>query len=157
MWQLAQWCCTSGTWTNQSNTEIKKIWELLITCSLSFKILSKAAGGILGTDATVSAMNLPILLSGAARPSWEENDIRYKAKSRGRTKDTRWVFFVSDHNIINIFVDVIDQSTQSVHWNFHYFQIIGKFVHHRWLQNVNCQQTIMHIKFSEVCRVQIIW
>lgn len=63
---------------NSNQRSIKEnAWELLITCSLSFTSLSKAAGGILGMDATVSAINLPILLSGEVRPSWEENEVRY--------------------------------------------------------------------------------
>lgn len=41
-----------------------------LTCKLSFTSLSKAAGDILGMEATVSDMNLPMLLSGATCPSW---------------------------------------------------------------------------------------
>jgi hypothetical protein len=36
---------------------------------LSLKSLSKAAGDNFGIEATESVMNLPILLSGATRPS----------------------------------------------------------------------------------------
>lgn len=40
------------------------------TWTLSLKSLSKASAEILGTDAIVSARNLPIELSGSIRPSW---------------------------------------------------------------------------------------
>jgi hypothetical protein len=41
----------------------------LVTCRLSFTSLSKAGGDNLGSDDTVSDINLPMLLSGATRPS----------------------------------------------------------------------------------------
>lgn len=41
-----------------------------LTWILSLKSLSKAAGDNFGIEATASEMNLPILLSGATRPSY---------------------------------------------------------------------------------------
>lgn len=43
-----------------------------ITWSLSLKSLSKAGAEITGTAAKASAMDLPMLLSGAISPSWKK-------------------------------------------------------------------------------------
>lgn len=48
------------------------IKKMMDTWRLSFTSLSKAWGENLGMEDTLSDMNLPMLLSGAMRPSWDE-------------------------------------------------------------------------------------
>jgi len=43
-----------------------------LTCKLSFTSLSNTRGDTLGREPTASDINLPILLSGATRPSCDE-------------------------------------------------------------------------------------
>ena len=63
-----------------------EIIKLNCTYKLSFTSLSKVGGDSLGKDATVSAINLPMLISTATCPSWEWKQMLYKVVVENKIK-----------------------------------------------------------------------
>lgn len=74
-YNISNWSCNS-TKTHPLVTYIfllayHSFSDLFFTWRLSFTRLSKTCAGNLGSEATASAMNRPMLLSGGVWPSWE--------------------------------------------------------------------------------------
>jgi len=44
------------------------------------------------------------------------------------------------HNIIDVFVDLINKNVKLLHWGLHSFQIIGELLYHGRFQDLNCNK-----------------
>jgi hypothetical protein len=81
-------------------------------------------------------MNLPILLSGATRPSYSDTENEFDVMIQTKWKD-------SYHNIINIFVDLVNKNVKLFHGRLHSFQIIRELLHHCRFQDLICNKSNM--------------